>query len=75
MTTKNELQRQASDLRADAFEFMDRRNTMMAVLGEDLKDQYPGWVRNFDLQIGSRLAEAERLSRLADGPAWRRWFK
>jgi len=75
MITKAELQRRASELRAEAFEFMDRRNARMAVFGDDLKHQYPGWVRNYDRQIGNRLAEAERLSRLADVPAWRRWFK
>jgi len=75
MITKDELQRRASKLRTDAFELMDRRNTLMALFRDDLKNRYPGWVRMYDRQIGNRLAEAERLSRLADGPAWRRWFK
>ena len=75
MITKDELQRWASDLRVDAFELMDRRNALMAVYGEELTGQYPGWVRDYDRQIGNRLVEADRLNKLANGPAWRRWFR
>jgi len=72
--TKIGCQLRALELRVAAYDLMDRRDAMMAVFGDQLKDQYPGWVRNFDKQIGDRLAEAKHLIKLAQGPAWRRWL-
>lgn len=70
--TKTECQHRALMLRVEAFDFMDRRNALLILFDVQL-DEYPAWVRNFDKQIGDRLAEADRLIRLAQGPFWKRW--
>ena len=74
MITKAMCEKRALELRVRAFDEMDRRNRFLVEYEVGL-DEYPGWVRNMDKEIGDLFAQADEFIRLAMGPAWHRWFQ
>lgn len=74
MISGEQCQVRARDHRIAGFKILSRRDRMIAE--RDVQDnEYPTWVRVMDRLAGVHFAEAERWLALANGPAWKRWFR
>ena len=74
MITKAMCEKRALELRVRAFRIIEDRERRYrgSWIGFD---SYPPWAREMDKQTGDLFAQADEFIRLANGPAWRRWFR